>query len=156
MLNDLVKKYKDNLNSRDELYDHVKNEKVEKAKKEVIEKKEVLRAETEMKVTEDNNEEDVKNIEALREIVNESDKLFYENLQKEADAKAAAEKANNVLRPVESIPVPEPVPASNLGFEEFGTYVSGQTPDEPKPEIVFDVPSMENLESADPWMQRKK
>ena len=120
-----------------------KNEKVEKAKKEVIEKKEVLRTETERKVTENDNVEDVKNIEALREIVNESDKLFYENLQKEADAKAAAEKENNTSK--------EQVPAA-ANFETFGEYVSGEAPSEPKPSIVFNVPSMEGLVSDDPWI----
>ena len=154
MLNDLVKKYKDNLNSRDELYENVKNEKVEKAKKEVIEKKDVLRTETEMKVTENDNVEDVKNIEALREIVNESDKLFYENLQKEAAAKAAAEKANTNS----SVSVEEPLaPVAGVAanFNTFGEYVSGEAPSEPKPSIVFNIPSMQELESDDPWVQRK-
>ena len=62
------------------------------------------------------------------------------------DAKAAAEKENNTSK--------EQVPAA-ANFETFGEYVSGEAPSEPKPSIVFNVPSMEGLESDDPWMQRK-
>lgn len=82
-LNDLVKKYKDNLNSKDDLYEQVKNEKIEKARKEINAKKEVLRAQNEMNIPENKEEEDIKNIEELRTIVDESDKLYYDNLNKQ-------------------------------------------------------------------------
>ena len=78
MLNDLVKKYKENLESRDELYEQVKQERIQKAKKETSQKKEIEKAETKMNVIE-NTEESTKNINELREIVDEADKLFYEH-----------------------------------------------------------------------------
>ena len=49
-LNELVKKYKENLSSRDTLFDQIKNERIEKANKEVAARKEVLKAQNEMKV----------------------------------------------------------------------------------------------------------
>ncbi len=81
MLNDLVKKYKENLENRDVLYEQVKQERIQKAKKEVNQKKEIEKAETTMNVIE-NTEESTKNINELREIVDEADKLFYENQKK--------------------------------------------------------------------------
>ena len=81
-LNELVKKYKENLNNRDSMYDQMKNEKIEKAKREVNAKKEVLKSQKEMTIPEDMDEENVKNIEQLRTIVDESDKLYYDNLKK--------------------------------------------------------------------------
>ena len=80
-LNELVKKYKENLDNRDNLYDQVKNERIEKAKKEVNAKKELLKAQNEMNIPENTEEEDIKNIEQLRSIVDESDKLYYDNLK---------------------------------------------------------------------------
>ena len=93
-LNELVKKYKENLNNKDNLYDQIKSERIEKARQEVNAKKEIIKAQNEMKVSE-TPEEDVKNIEKLREIVDESDKLFYDNLKKESKEE-------------ESLPVPPP------------------------------------------------
>jgi len=80
-LNELVKKYKENLNNRDNLYDQVKNERIEKAKKEVNTKKELLKAQNVMNIPENTEKEDIKNIEQLRSIVDESDKLYYDNLK---------------------------------------------------------------------------
>jgi len=87
-LNDLVKKYKENLNNKDNLYDALKNERIEKARQEVNAKKELLRSKSEPVL--DTTEEDNKNIETLRNIVDESDKLYYDNLNK------ADEKVENV------------------------------------------------------------
>lgn len=85
-LNELVKKYKENLDNRDNLYDQVKNEKIEKAKKEVNAKKELIKAQNEAQAhVQTSDEEAVKNIEQLRTIVDESDKLFYDNLKKETE-----------------------------------------------------------------------
>jgi 5-formyltetrahydrofolate cyclo-ligase len=92
-LNELVKKYKENLSSRDTLFDQIKNERIEKANKEVAARKEVLKAQNEMKVPDDNTEVDSKNIEELRTIVDESDRLFYENLKR---------NQNNQSEPVDS------------------------------------------------------
>lgn len=108
-LNELVNKYKENLNNRDSMYDQMKNEKIEKAKREVNAKKEVLKSQKEMSIPENTDDENVKNIEQLRNIVDESDKLYYDNLKK------SEEDLNN-----------------------------------------FKLESMENLESPDPWMNRKE
>jgi hypothetical protein len=83
-LNELVKKYKENLSCRDDLYEQEKNEKIEKAKKEISAKKEALKKENEASTIAETTEEDVKNIEKLREIVDESDKAYYDNLKKNA------------------------------------------------------------------------
>jgi len=113
-LNELVKKYKENLDNKDNLYDQLKNERIEKAKKEVNARKEVLKAQNEATSSLYTEEEDIKNIEKLRIIVDESDKLYYDNL-----------KANE---------------------------------EENKNDTVnnFKAKSMENLESEDPWLNRKK
>ena len=82
-LNDLVKNYKDNLDNRDVLYEQEKNDRIEKAKREVIARKEKAKSESEIPIVEPTNEEEaIKNIEELRNIVDESDKLYYENLKK--------------------------------------------------------------------------
>ena len=83
-LNELVKKYKENLSCRDDLYEQEKNEKIEKAKKEINAKKEALKKENVESTISETTEEDVKNIEKLREIVDESDKAYYDNLKKNA------------------------------------------------------------------------
>lgn len=112
-LNELVKKYKENLDNKDNLYDQLKNERIEKAKKEVNARKEVLKAQNEATSSLYTEEEDIKNIEKLRIIVDESDKLYYDNL-KANDADINSDTINN-----------------------------------------FKAKSMENLESEDPWLNRK-
>ena len=86
-LNELVKKYKENLDNRDNLYDQVKNERIEKAKKEVNAKKELIKAQNQQT----SDAEAVQNIEQLRTIVDESDKLFYDNLKQEKEQKMPSE-----------------------------------------------------------------
>jgi hypothetical protein len=84
MLNDLVKKYKENLENRDNLFEQEKNERVEKARRDLKEKKEAQKQDAVKLTTE---EEDKKNIESLREMVDESDGLYYKNLaQKSGEA----------------------------------------------------------------------
>jgi hypothetical protein len=80
-LNELVKKYKENLDNKDNLYDQLKNERIEKAKKEINARKEALKTQNETNVPINNEEVDLKNIKELREIVDESDKLYYDNLK---------------------------------------------------------------------------
>jgi len=94
-LNELVKKYKENLNNRDSLYDQIKHERIEKANKEVAARKEVLKAQNEMKVPETNIESDAKIIEQLRNIVDESDKLYYDNLKKNEGQNDNVEENNS-------------------------------------------------------------
>jgi RNase H-fold protein (predicted Holliday junction resolvase) len=67
MLNDLVKKYKENLESKDDMYEKLKEERVRKAKEEIAAKKELLKKEN--VAVQETREEDVKNIEKLRDIV---------------------------------------------------------------------------------------
>jgi hypothetical protein len=133
MLNELVKKYKDNLESRDNMYEQIKIEKIKQAKKENEERKEKLKSEENSTVT-DITEEDISNLNNLREIVNESDSLFYENMKKSTE-----EVAENV--------------SSSSEVKEESSKES--TPDlfEPKPVIMED---MSRLEDEDPWMKRKK
>jgi len=124
-LNELVKKYKENLDNRDNLYDQVKNERIEKAKKEVNTKKELLKAQNVINIPENTEDEDIKNIEQLRSIVDESDKLYYDNL-----------KNNEVSNP-EQVNDDKPVEVSAL---ENTNFVSE---------------TMTNLENSDPWLDRK-
>jgi hypothetical protein len=79
-LNELVKKYKENLDSKDNLYDQLKNERIEKARKEIAARKEQMKDQNENTTSLATPEEDVKNIEQLRTIVDDSDKLYYDNL----------------------------------------------------------------------------
>jgi len=125
-LNELVKKYKENLDNRDNLYDQVKNERIEKAKKEVNTKKELLKEQNVMNIPENTEEENIKNIEHLRSIVDESDKLYYDNL-----------KNNEVSNP-ELVTDDKPVEVS----EPENTNFISET--------------MNNLENSDPWLDRKK
>jgi len=126
-LNELVKKYKENLNNRDNLYDQIKHERIEKANKEVAARKEVLKAQNEMKIPDNDIETDSKIIEQLRNIVDESDKLYYDNLKKnegQPDQTTDNVEENNSLETVKS---------SDIKVE-----------------------SMQNLEVDDPWIARKK
>jgi hypothetical protein len=154
MLNDLVKKYKDNLNNRDDLYEQVKTEKIEKAKKEVNEKKEVLKAQNEMAVNMDNSE-DVKNIEILREIVDESDKLFYENMKKTGGNMSAASALSTGVKeedPVVIDAVQSEVDSSIVTLDEFADLPELISMEENKEQSSL----ADNLSEEDPWMKRKK
>jgi len=174
MLNDLVKKYKDNLNSRDDLYEQVKSEKIEKAKKEVNEKKEVLKAQNEMKVNMD-NQEDVKNIEILREIVDESDRLFYENMKKTGGDMTAASALSTAV-PEEQAVVADVVAGEGISSAADTTAGSGSAStgtgesvkldefddlpalisEEEAAQLTFSSTLADNLSEADPWIKRKQ
>ena len=101
-LNDLVKKYKENADNKDTMYEQMKSERIEKAKKEINAKKELLKAQNEVV----SPEEAVKNIEQLRGIVDESDKLFYDNLKKESESTVSEPLSEPLSEPV-SEPVSE-------------------------------------------------
>ena len=102
-LNELVKKYKENLDNRDNLYDQVKNERIEKAKKEVSAKKELLKSQNSVNIPENTEEENTKNIEQLRSIVDESDKLYYDNLKNNETSKPEeVEKPSETLSNLEN------------------------------------------------------
>jgi len=180
-LNELVKKYKENLNNRDDLYEQVKNERIEKAKREVNAKKEMLKAQNEMNVPENNDEENSKNIEQLRNIVDESDKLYYDNLKKASTEEVTEERVSSqevtpeVVTPEVVTPevvTPEVVTPEVVSPEVVTPEVVSPevvTPEEVIPQEVpidevssdkdtlnnFKVETMESLESDDPWLSRK-
>jgi hypothetical protein len=87
-LNQLTKQYFKNQEGKDELYQQMKQEQLNKARKELEERKKKLREETQQEVR-DTTQEDIKNIEELRKIVDESDKGFYDNVQKKCDEESA-------------------------------------------------------------------
>jgi hypothetical protein len=134
-LNELVKKYKENIDNKDSLYDQLKNERIEKAKKEVAARKEALKAQNEMNIPDD-NEIDTKNIETLRSIVDESDKLYYDNLKSNATMPSDTTDTTDTTEPTDAT---EPT----------------HTSDSKDSLNNFKAETMENLESADPWMARK-
>jgi heterodisulfide reductase subunit C len=139
-LNELVKKYKENLSNRDDFYDQVKAERIQKAKQEVEARKEALRAQTveegETVPTLETTTDDLNNIEKLRSIVDESDKLYYDG------AKAVQESSETEA--VQESSETEAVPETN--DESVATETSINN---------FSTDSMKNLESDDPWLSRK-
>lgn len=114
-LNELVKKYNENLSNRDDMFEQDKRERIERARREVQAKKEAAKnadATTADKLTTDT--EDKKNIEELRSIVDEADKAFYDN-RRAASASASDDGSAN-----------------------------------------FQSETVQALNAADPWMERKK
>jgi hypothetical protein len=155
-LNELVKKYKENLNNRDDLYEQVKNERIEKAKREVNAKKEMLKAQNEMNVPENNDEENSKNIEQLRNIVDESDKLYYDNLKKASSEEVSPQEVSS------EVVSPQEVSSEGVslqGVTPEGVSLQEVSIDEASGEKDtlnnFKVETMESLESDDPWLSRK-
>lgn len=122
-LNDLVKMYKENLDNKDTLYEQETLDKIKSARKNVEENKKKLKEEN-IPVKE-TDIEDVKNIEKLREIVDESDKLYYENMKK--------------MKEEQKTDVKEEA-SENHQEEQINN---------------FKVENMENLETEDPWMKKK-
>ena len=165
MLNDLVKKYKDNLESKDDMYEKLKEERIKKAKEEVELRKAQMKEEN-IHVQESNGE-DVKKIEELREIVDESDKLYYENMKKnEASMKAAGggtPAQEEILKPTVDSNLKEDAETTvvednvneNSASSESNTDAS--TVQENSTEVNnFKVENMQELESDDPWIKRKQ
>jgi len=126
-LNDLVKKYKENLDSKNDLYDQLKNERIEKARKEIAARKEQIKlnSESNVSVPITSEAEDIKNIEQLRSIVDESDKLYYDNLK-------AEQEKTQALSQMEA--------QDHNSNEELNNF---------KPE------SIQGLEDNDPWLSKK-
>ena len=164
MLNDLVKKYKDNLDSKDDMYEKLKDERIKKAKEEVELRKAQMKEEN-IPVHETNTD-DVKKIEELREIVDESDKLYYENMKKNEAAKKAAETGTPVQEEIL-----QPTVDSNIKESGETTIVEDNVEEnndssaskddasnvqESSAEVNnFKVENMQELESDDPWVKRK-
>jgi hypothetical protein len=158
MLNDLVKKYKDNLESKDDMYEKLKDERIKKAKQEVELRKAQMKEEN-MKVQE-SNVENVKKIEELREIVDESDKLYYQNMKKnEASMKAAgagSQVQEDILKPTldSNLKVAAETTIVEDNVQENNAADSIQ--DENQEVNNFKVENMQALESDDPWVKRKQ
>lgn len=131
MLNDLVKKYNENRENSDVIYDQMKEEQIKKAKEELRMRKEKLAEENNEKVVE-SNEEDKKKIEELRDIVDESDKLYYESMKK-----ASNEQKNNLNNEIK---------ISEVETENNNEIKNGES-------IPEDIKN--NLESEDPWLKSK-
>ena len=142
MLNDLVKKYKENLDNRDNMYEQMKEEQLKKAKEENKMKREKLAEEENVEVKESTTE-DKEKIEELREIVDESDKLYYEHMKK-----MEAQKKN------EDVTI-EPVEEQQNSSEKEGSN-EVDVPADSKDVNNFKSESMENLETEDPWLKNKK
>jgi hypothetical protein len=141
-LNELVKKYKENLTSRDDLYEQEKNEKIEKAKREISAKKEALKKENEEAIIAETTEEDVKNIEKLREIVDESDKAYYDNLKKNT-------QQENVVEPeVENNDNESQKNVDESDYDDLPELIS--IDESEKSDLA------KNLSEEDPWIARRK
>jgi hypothetical protein len=141
MLNDLVKKYKENLDNRDDMYEQMKADQLKKAKEENKVRKMKL-AEENIPVKPD-NDEDKENIEKLRDIVDESDRLYYDHIKKVEEEKKMAKENDEVV-------IEEVKEGENI------VQVNDISDSAPKEELNgFKSDNMENLESSDPWMQRK-
>lgn len=164
MLNDLVKKYKDNLESKDDMYEKLKDERIKKAKEEVKLRKAQMKEEN-IPVQESNGE-DVKKIEELREIVDESDKLYYENMKKnEASMKAAGggtPAQEEILKPTVDSNLKEDAETTVVednveeNSEPSESNTNTSTAQENSDEVNnFKVENMQELESDDPWVKRK-
>ena len=78
-LNNLMKKYKENVENKDVLYEKMKEERIKNAREEVRRKKEVAKKEA-LKI--DSKEEAATKIDGLRTILNEVDENLYETEQK--------------------------------------------------------------------------
>ena len=129
MLNELVKKYNENLDNRDNIYDQLKEEQIKKAREELKERKAKLAAEQEEEVKE-STPEDKKKIEELREIVDESDKQYYENMKKMQEQKNSEK------------PIVTEIPESNE------VNISD--------EQNFQSETVNALEGEDPWLKNKE
>lgn len=131
MLNELVKKYQENLENRDNIYDQLKEEQLKKAREDLKARKAKLAEEQE--AVKESTEENKKKIEELREIVDESDKQYYENMKKMNEQK----KSNEVV----VTEIPESVESNNVTVSD---------------EQNFQKENIETMEAEDPWVKYKK
>jgi len=142
MLNDLVKKYKENLDSRDNIYDQLKEDQIKKSREDVKAKKEKLAAENEQ-MKESIEVDSIKNkmkIEELREIVDESDKQYYDNMKK-----ANEQNSNSGVKVTDISEESSSNNEMNISDTE-----SGMKQDNIKSDLI------NNMDSEDPWMKNKE
>ena len=125
-LNNLMKKYKENIENRDVLYEQMKDDRIKAAKEEVKKKRE----EKEKKVVKiDSEKTETKNINNLRTMLNEIDENLYETEQNKF---RMTKEEDDKIKELEEIEV-ESEPINN-----------------------FKSSNMSELEKEDPWLQRKK
>ena len=146
-LNELMKKYQENAENRDFMYEQDREERVQKAKEEVRRRRqeqERLRREEEVKepLRLDNETQAVEKIENLREILNEIDENVYETEQAKIQAEkdrfqAGQETIEDVTDQLEKDIVDE---TNRETQNTLNNFASGY---------------MEKLEEMDPWLKRK-
>lgn len=130
-LNELVKKYKENLQQRDDHYEEVKREKLERIRKENEEKRKKL---LESGVTGSHlhsAEDSKKNVENLREMADKADG---------AKDQQVSTSSGNFLEKNDTV---------------GNTITENNNVNESEPLNGFKDASMNNLENIDPWMRRK-
>lgn len=132
-LNDLVKKYKENIQQRDDHYEEVKREKLEKIRKENEEKRRALMEAGVTGKHMHSEEDSKKNVETLREVVDGADRQNID-VPTPSSSSSFFEKDESVGAPVEQAVAP----------------IS-----ESDPQNGFKSEQMSGLESMDPWMRRK-
>ena len=134
MLNELVKKYQENLDNRDNMYDQLKEEPIKKAREELRAKKAKL-AEEQQEEIKESSAEDKKKIEELREIVDESDKQYYENMKKAQEAKNQVNDSEVKISDVPEAQMNEMTISDEQNFQSE---------------------TINALEGEDPWLKQKK
>ena len=141
MLNELVKKYQENLDNRDNMYDQLKEEQIKKAREELREKKARL-AEEQKQEMKESTEEDKKKIEELRDIVDESDKQYYDNMKKAQAQKnqSQVQEQNENMNDVSISDVPE-TEMNEMSISD---------------EQNFQSETINSLEKEDPWLKQKE
>ena len=150
-LNELMKKYQENADNRDFMYEHDKEERLKRAREEVRRRKdEAERVRREEKEREplrlDNVDVATEKIGELREILDEVDENVYETEK----AKMEAEKARFEKEKRENEPLKIEEIQSELEKDiKEETENLGETLNNFKSETV------ESLDKMDPWMQRK-
>jgi len=141
MLNELVKKYQENLDNRDNMYDQLKEEQIKKAREELRAKKAKL-AEEQQEEIKESSAEDKKKIEELREIVDESDKQYYDNMKKAQAQKnqSQVQEQNENMNDVSISDVPE-TEMNEMSISD---------------EQNFQSETINSLEKEDPWLKQKE
>ena len=134
MLNELVKKYQENLDNRDNMYDQLKEEQIKKAREELRAKKAKL-AEEQQEEIKESSAEDKKKIEELREIVDESDKQYYDNMKKAQEAKNQVNDSEVTISDVPEAQMNEMTISDEQNFQSE---------------------TINALEGEDPWLKQKK
>ena len=134
MLNELVKKYQENLDNRDNMYDQLKEEQIKKAREELRAKKAKL-AEEQQEEIKESTEEDKKKIEELREIVDESDKQYYDNMKKAQEAKNKVNDSDVTISDVPEAQMNEMTVSDEQNFQSE---------------------TINALEGEDPWLKQKE